>query len=220
MIDEQIALLRARGSGAVEPPRDPLAFVHLATRYRALLEEMHSMLTEDAELLDAEQLWAQLKKYTNSVAPVRFVTLRNVRAAVKEVAVPEQCETDLDMMTALEALIAVRACRSALEAAAEPARRWFGELAPEPFGIKGSRCRGSRRRSRGPSSCARRSTRSTWSAATPGATPRGARSSRSSARPRGPPGPQPSLWRTASRCCSRRRAPKPISRCSRGSRPR
>jgi hypothetical protein len=51
-----------------------------------------------------------------------------VRAAVREVAHPLQLETDEAMITALEAVLAERACRKALLGAAEPAKRWFGEL--------------------------------------------------------------------------------------------
>ncbi|MBS1121940.1 MAG: putative helicase, partial [Deltaproteobacteria bacterium] len=62
--------------------------------------------------------------------------LRTARAAVKAVAMPLQLETDPAMITALESVIAERACRVALEAAAEPARRWFGELGGDPLALE------------------------------------------------------------------------------------
>lgn len=130
-LDEQIALIRARGGekSAIETPRDPHAFLQLARRHRALAAEVSDLFTDAVDGIDAAGLWSQLKKWTHSMAPVRFVALRNARAEVKAIAQPLQVETDASMIEALEAVIAERACRSALESAAEPARRWFGELA-------------------------------------------------------------------------------------------
>ncbi|MEO8704452.1 MAG: DUF3320 domain-containing protein [Kofleriaceae bacterium] len=135
-LGEQIALVRARGSGSVEVPRDPLAFIQLATRHRALGREVDDRFTEAVVDLDAPALWAQLRKWTNSMAPVRFVALRNVRAAVKAAAIPTELETDGAMISGLEAVIAERACRKALESAAEPAKRWFGELGGDPLTLE------------------------------------------------------------------------------------
>ena len=129
-LDEQIALIRARGGErtSIETPRDPHAFLQLARRHRALAEEVRDRFTDAVDGIDAAGLWAQLKKWTHSMAPVRFVALRTARAEVKAAAQPLQLETDASMIEALEAVIAERACRAALEAAAEPARRWFGDL--------------------------------------------------------------------------------------------
>lgn len=129
-LDEQIALIRARGgtSTALETPRDPHAFLVLARRHRQLVTEVGDRFTDAVDGIDAAGLWSQLKKWTHSMAPVRFVALRAARAEVKAAAQPLQLETDAAMIEALEAVIAERACRAALEAAAEPARRWFGEL--------------------------------------------------------------------------------------------
>jgi len=131
-VGEQIALVRARGAGTVETPRDPLTFMVLANRHRLLATEVDDRFTDSVAKLDVVGLWSQLRKWTNSMAPVRFVALRNARAEVRAAAIPMQLETDGAMITALEAVIAERACRAALEAAAEPARRWFGELSGDP----------------------------------------------------------------------------------------
>ena len=127
-LGEQIALIRARGTGSVETPRDPLTYLALAHRHRALALEVDDRFTERVGELDAHGMWSQLRKWTQSMAPVRFVALRSARAAVREVALPLALETDDSMITALEAVMAERACRKALLAAAEPAKRWFGEL--------------------------------------------------------------------------------------------
>jgi len=134
-LDEQVALIRARGGDktALEAPRDPHGFLVLARRHRLLTVEVRDKFTDAVDGIDATGLWAQLKKWTHSMAPVRFVALRAARAEVKAVAQPVDqwqagLETDASMIDALEAVIAERACRAVLEAAAEPARRWFGEL--------------------------------------------------------------------------------------------
>ncbi len=129
-LDEQVALIRARGGekSSIETPRDPHAFLQLARRHRALAEEVRDRFTDAVDGIDAAGLWSQLKKWTHSMAPVRFVALRTVRAQVQAAAQPVALETDASMIEALEAVIAERACRAALEAAAEPARRWFGDL--------------------------------------------------------------------------------------------
>jgi very-short-patch-repair endonuclease len=135
-IAEQIALIRARGAGVVEVPRDPLAFLTLANRHRLLVTEVGDAFTDAVADLDAASLWAQLRKWTNSMAPIRFVALRNARAEVKAAAIPMQLETDAAMITALEAVLAERACRVALQGAAEPAKRWFGELGHDPAALE------------------------------------------------------------------------------------
>src|SRR5436309_5302020 len=61
------------------------------------------------------------------------MALRETRAAVRAAAMPGMLETDGAMITALESVIAERAARAALVAAAEPARRWFGELGGDPL---------------------------------------------------------------------------------------
>ncbi len=132
-IDERVALIRARGSGTVEVPRDPLAFLALAHKHRALATEVEDHFTHTVEQLDAAALWTQLRKWTNSMAPLRFVALRAARAEVKGAAMPTHLETDEAMINALEAVIAERACRAALLAAAEPAKRWFGDVGGDPL---------------------------------------------------------------------------------------
>jgi hypothetical protein len=126
-IGEQIALLRARGTGSIDTPRDPLSFLLLAKRHRALAAEVRDRFTEAVDNLDAHAAWQQLRKWTTR--PLRFVALRSVRADLRRIGVPMELETDEAMVTALEAVIAERACRAALASAAEPARRWFGDLA-------------------------------------------------------------------------------------------
>ncbi|MEJ7599896.1 MAG: DUF3320 domain-containing protein [Kofleriaceae bacterium] len=133
-IGEQIALLRARGGGTLDTPRDPLAFLLLAKRHRALATEVRAHFTDGIEDLDAAGAWHQLRKWTSR--PLRFVALRNVRAEVRRVALPLELATDEAMVTALEAVVAERACRAALTAAAEPARRWFGDLAGDPLALE------------------------------------------------------------------------------------
>ncbi|HEU0037485.1 MAG TPA: DUF3320 domain-containing protein [Kofleriaceae bacterium] len=135
-IAEQIALIRARGGGTIEAPRDPLAFLLLANRHRVLLGEVETDFTDRVAELDAAACWAQLRKWTGSVAPVRYLALRGVRAEVRAAAIPGQLETDEAMITALEAVIAERACREALQGAAEPAKRWFGELGGDPLALE------------------------------------------------------------------------------------
>ena len=126
-LDEKIALIRARGVGALDVPRDPTAFLAIATRHRALVTEVESTFGDVAacETLDAPALWTQLRRWSHSAAPLRYVALRAARAQVRAAG---QLESDDAMVTALEAVIAERACRAALLAASEPARRWFGDL--------------------------------------------------------------------------------------------
>jgi hypothetical protein len=134
-IGERLGLLRARGTGSLDVPRDPSEFLAIAQRHRALLAEVRECFGEDVELLDAPELWSQLKRWTTSVAPLRYVALRAARAEVRRVALPDALLGDEAMIVALEAVIAERACRDALRAAEEPARRWFGELAGDALAI-------------------------------------------------------------------------------------
>jgi hypothetical protein len=134
-IGESIALIRARGTGSVEVPRDPLAFLQLAHRHRQLATEVEDGFTDSVEGIDANALWTQLRKWTTSMGPLRYVALRNVRAEIKAAAMPAQLDTDGAMISALEAVMAERACRAALLAAAEPAKRWFGELGGDPLAL-------------------------------------------------------------------------------------
>src|SRR4029077_9694256 len=87
---EQIALPRAKGGGTLEVPRDPLAFLLLANRHRMLATEVSDRFTERVADLDAHGLWSQLKRWVYSVAPVRFVALRGVRAQIRAAAIPGQ----------------------------------------------------------------------------------------------------------------------------------
>ncbi|NVB81783.1 MAG: DUF4011 domain-containing protein, partial [Kofleriaceae bacterium] len=128
---ERIALIRARGTGTIEVPRDPAAFLAIATRHRALVAEVDTLFTDSVEHLDVAELWSQLKRWTGSMAAFRYMALRSARSSVKAAAQPGQLESDEAMLTGLEAVIAERACRTALLAAAEPAKRWFGELGGE-----------------------------------------------------------------------------------------
>ncbi|MGE5182033.1 MAG: DUF3320 domain-containing protein, partial [Acidobacteriota bacterium] len=134
-VGEKVALIRARGTGTLDTPRDASEFVAIASRHRALVAELDEVFTEALAELDAPALWAQLKKWTASVAPLRYMALRAVRAEVRAAAQPGKLDTDEAMLVALEAAIAERACRTALEAAAEPARRWFGELGAAPLAL-------------------------------------------------------------------------------------
>jgi very-short-patch-repair endonuclease len=132
---ERIALIRARGAGAVEPPRDPGAFLVLASRHRLLATEVDDRFTGAVAELDAPALWAQLRRWTRRLAPLRYLALREARAAVRGAAMPGMLETDAAMIGALEAVIAERAARAALVAAAAPARRWFGALGGDPLAL-------------------------------------------------------------------------------------
>jgi hypothetical protein len=127
-IGERVALIRARGGGAIDTPREPGEFTAIAARHRVLADELDETFTDAVTAIDAGALWAQLKRWTQSMAPLRYMALRAVRAEVRAAALPCRLETDEAMLVALEAAIAERACRVALESAAEPARRWFGEL--------------------------------------------------------------------------------------------
>ncbi len=131
-ISERVALIRARGTGTVEVPRDPMTFLVLAHKHRALATEVDDVFTESVSALDAPALWTQLRKWTGSMGPLRYVALRTARAAVRAAAQPAQLASDDAMITALEAVVAERACRTALIAAAEPAKRWFGDLGNDP----------------------------------------------------------------------------------------
>jgi len=132
-IDEEIALVRARGGGKLDVPRDPVSFLAIAQRQRALVAEVEAVFL-DASNLDAAELWAQLKKWTTSMGPLRYIALRTARAAVRAAAMPDvPLDSDAQMLVALEAVIAERACRAALVAATEPATRWFGALAGDPL---------------------------------------------------------------------------------------
>ncbi|HEU4611583.1 MAG TPA: DUF4011 domain-containing protein, partial [Kofleriaceae bacterium] len=132
-IAERIALIRARGGGTLEVPREPASFLAIATRHRALVAEIDDKLTDAVDELDAAELWSQLKRWTGSMAAFRYVALRSARAAVRAAAQPGQLETDDAMIGALEAVIAERACRTALLGAAESAARWFGDLGGDPL---------------------------------------------------------------------------------------
>jgi hypothetical protein len=132
-IGEQIALIRARGGGTIEVPRDPATFLAIATRQRVLASEVSESFS-DPDALDAPELWSQLKRWTGSVAALRYVALRTPRAQVRAAA-GGSLDQDAGMLIALEAVLAERACRTALEGAAEPARRWFGSLAGDPLSL-------------------------------------------------------------------------------------
>jgi very-short-patch-repair endonuclease len=140
-IEERIALVRARGGAyrsgdaAVPAPRDPLSFLVLAHRHRALRAEVDDWFTEAVAGLDAPALWAQLKKWGRGMAPVKFVALRAVRSQLRAVAHPDIIGTEEQMLEALSAVIAERACRQALEQAREPAARWFGALGGDPLAL-------------------------------------------------------------------------------------
>ncbi|HEX2688057.1 MAG TPA: DUF4011 domain-containing protein, partial [Kofleriaceae bacterium] len=132
---ERIALIRARGGGTLEVPRDPGAFLVLASRHRLLAAEVDDRFTDSVAGLDAHALWAQLRRWMHRLAPLRFLALRNIRATIHAAAMPGMLETDGAMITALGSVIAERAACAALVAAAEPARRWFGELGGNPVAL-------------------------------------------------------------------------------------
>jgi very-short-patch-repair endonuclease len=132
---ERIALIRARGGGAIEPPRDPGSFLVLASRHRLLVTEVNDRFTDSVAELDAAALWTQLRRWARRLAPLRYLALRETRAAIRAAAMPGMLETDGAMITALESVIAERAARAALVAAAGPARRWFGELGGDPLAL-------------------------------------------------------------------------------------
>ena len=132
-IAERIALIRARGTGAIETPREPGAFLVLASRHRLLTTEVNDRFTDAVADLDPHALWPLLRRWVHRIAPLRFIALRHARAAIRAVAMPGMLETDGAMITALESVIAERAARTALAAAAEPAKRWFGELGGDPL---------------------------------------------------------------------------------------
>jgi len=134
-LGEQIALIRARGTGELDTPRDPATFLAIAHRQRALAAEVAETFGDEVGSLDAPHAWAQLKRWTHSVAPVRFVALRALRAQVRAVAHRSELIDDAAMVRALEAVIAERACRAALLAAQEPARRWFGSLSGDALSL-------------------------------------------------------------------------------------
>ena len=137
-LDEQIALIRARGTGTIEAPRNPHSFVALAKRRRELAAEVALVFGDAIAELDAAALWTQLRKWKNTTALVRFVALRNARAAVNAArhSGSQAGSSDAAMIMELEAVIAERACRDALAAAAEPAKRWFGELGDRRSGVE------------------------------------------------------------------------------------
>jgi very-short-patch-repair endonuclease len=135
-VAEKLALIRARGAGAIEAPRDPGAFLALASRHRALAAEVAEHFTERIADVDAPAAWALLRRWAYRLAPLRFLALREVRAEVRAAAVPGRLADDAAMVAALEAVIAERAARAALAAAAEPARRWFGELGGDPLALE------------------------------------------------------------------------------------
>jgi len=132
-ISERIALIRARGGGTLEVPREPAAFLAIATRHRALVDEVDVRFTEGVAELDAEELWTQLKRWSGSA--FRYMALRHARALVRGVAQPGQLQIDEQMLAGLELVIAERACRAALLAAADSARRWFGDLGGDALGL-------------------------------------------------------------------------------------
>src|SRR6185295_733214 len=62
-IAERIALVRARGAGAIEAPRDPGSFLVLASRHRLLATEVNDRFTDSVAELDAAALWTQLRRW-------------------------------------------------------------------------------------------------------------------------------------------------------------
>ena len=134
-IGERVALIRAKGGGAIEVPRDPASFLVLAYRHRMLHGEVDDRFTDAVATLDAPALWSQLRKWSGRLAPLRYMALRTIRGEIRAAAIPGQLETDGAMITALEAVIAERAARTALAGAAEPAARWFGELGGDPLAL-------------------------------------------------------------------------------------
>jgi very-short-patch-repair endonuclease len=134
-ITERIALIRARGTGTLDVPRDPGTFLVLASRHRVLAAEVNERFTDSVAALDAPALWLQLRRWVHRIAPLRFLALRQARAEIRAAATPGMLETDGARITALESVIAERAVGAALVAAAEPAKRWFGELGGHPLGL-------------------------------------------------------------------------------------
>ncbi|MFT3699520.1 MAG: DUF3320 domain-containing protein [Kofleriaceae bacterium] len=132
-LDEEIALIRARGGGVLDVPRDPVSFIAIAKKHRELCTEV-GCLFGDTSQLDATELWTQLKKWTTSMGPLRYIALRTARGLVNQAALVPFTD-DASMIIALEALIAERACRAALVAATEPAARWFGALGGDPLAV-------------------------------------------------------------------------------------
>src|SRR5262249_2179024 len=104
-VAERIALIRARGTGAIEPPRDPATFLVLAGRHRQLAAEVNDRFTDSVAELDPRPLWMQLRRWTHRLGPLRFMALREVRGQVRAAAMPGMLETDGAMITALEAVI-------------------------------------------------------------------------------------------------------------------
>jgi hypothetical protein len=135
-VGERIALIRVRGGGTLDVPRDPVEFLAIAQRHRALRAEVRESFHAEVDLLDAGELWSQLKRWTTSVAPLRYVALRAVRAEARRAAKDGALATDEAMLTALEAVIAERACREALRFADSPVRRWFGALAGDALALE------------------------------------------------------------------------------------
>jgi len=90
-------------------------------------------------------LWAQLKRWTQSMRRCATWALRAVRAEVRAAALQCRLETDERCCRARSGDRGAAACRGALESAVEPLAVWFGELG------KASRWRRSRRHRR----CAR-----------------------------------------------------------------
>ncbi|HUJ58655.1 MAG TPA: DUF3320 domain-containing protein, partial [Kofleriaceae bacterium] len=134
-VGEKVALVRARGGGVIDPPRDPAELLALAARHRALAAEVDAQFTDAIAMVDVAALWSQLKRWSTGMAPLRFVALRAVRAELRAAIQPGAPGGDDAMVAALEAVIAERACRAALEAAADPARRWYGELGGDPLAL-------------------------------------------------------------------------------------
>ncbi|HEY0194558.1 MAG TPA: DUF4011 domain-containing protein, partial [Kofleriaceae bacterium] len=134
-LTERVALIKARGAGQIEVPRDPAAFLALASRHRQLAAEVNDRFTDAVAELDAPALWSQLRRWSHRMAPLRYLALRDARAAIEAAAMPGLLETDEAAIAALESVIAERAARAALSSAAEPAKRWFGELGGAPLAL-------------------------------------------------------------------------------------
>src|SRR5262249_47228365 len=84
--------------------------------------------------LDAAALWAQLRRWTHRLAPLRYLALREARAAICAAAMPGMLATDGAMITALGSVVAPRAAPGGLSGAGGPARARGGRPRGGPAG--------------------------------------------------------------------------------------
>jgi hypothetical protein len=109
-------------------PRDPASYVELARRRRKLLARLDVRWSIKLDTLDLDALAGRFRKWAGRFPLWRWFALRKARADVRGALAGGRLPDDLTVASDLEVAGDERAIRRLLGEAANPARRWFGEL--------------------------------------------------------------------------------------------